>query len=114
MTGFCCIMYSRIIFLQALYYCQNRPSVCITTYGMVQTQFEQLGETKFREEFVWDYIILDEGHKIKNPTKTTKGLHAIPSKNRLILTGLLMMILQFFHFSSKTQTQILVVIYGDV
>lgn len=32
-------------------------------------------------------MILDEGHKIKNPTKTTKGVHAIPAHNRIILTG---------------------------
>ena len=32
-------------------------------------------------------MILDEGHKIKNPTKTSKGVHAIPAKNRIILTG---------------------------
>ncbi|XP_077976122.1 DNA excision repair protein ERCC-6-like isoform X2 [Styela clava] len=72
---------------RALEYSQRRPSVLMTTYGLVQTKWEQLGQTKFRQEFIWDYIILDEGHKIKNPSKTTKGLHAIPSKNRLILTG---------------------------
>jgi hypothetical protein len=32
-------------------------------------------------------MILDEGHKIKNPTKTTKGVHAVPARNRIILTG---------------------------
>ena len=32
-------------------------------------------------------MILDEGHKIKNPTKTSKGVHAIPARNRIILTG---------------------------
>lgn len=31
--------------------------------------------------------MLDEGHKIKNPTKTSKGVHAIPAHNRIILTG---------------------------
>lgn len=34
-----------------------------------------------------DYVILDEGHKIKNPTKTTKAVYDIPAKNRLVLTG---------------------------
>ncbi|XP_050410492.1 DNA excision repair protein ERCC-6-like [Patella vulgata] len=65
---------------------QRRGGVCITTYGMVVTSWEQLGQKDGRE-FVWDYMILDEGHKIKNPTKTTKGVHNIPAKNRLILTG---------------------------
>ena len=36
---------------------------------------------------IQDYMILDEGHKIKNPTKTSKGVHAIPAHNRIILTG---------------------------
>lgn len=34
-----------------------------------------------------DYVILDEGHKIKNPTKTTKGINAVGAKHRIILTG---------------------------
>lgn len=37
--------------------------------------------------FFKDYMILDEGHKIKNPTKTTKGVHAVSARNRIILTG---------------------------
>jgi len=35
-----------------------------------------------------DYVILDEGHKIKNPSnKCAKGVHSIPAKNRIVLTG---------------------------
>lgn len=35
-----------------------------------------------------DSVILDEGHKIKNPsTKCSKGLHRISARQRLILTG---------------------------
>lgn len=34
-----------------------------------------------------DYIILDEGHKIKNPTKTSKGIRSIPAKHHFILSG---------------------------
>lgn len=37
--------------------------------------------------FFQDYLILDEGHKIKNPTKTTKGVHQIPAGHRILLTG---------------------------
>ena len=38
--------------------------------------------------YLQDYIILDEGHKIKNTsTKTAKTLREIPAKNRFILTG---------------------------
>eukprot|EP01034_Spumella_vulgaris_P017086 gene17086-21778_t len=36
----------------------------------------------------WDYVILDEGHVIKNPsTKTSKSMHLLSSNHRLILTG---------------------------
>ena len=34
-----------------------------------------------------DYVILDEGHKIKNPSKTTKAVHGIPARHRFIVTG---------------------------
>lgn len=67
----------------------RKRSVCITTYGLIVTQWQALGETRHGTEFVWDYIILDEGHRIKNPSKTTKRLHSIPAKNRIILTGIL-------------------------
>jgi SNF2 family DNA or RNA helicase len=37
---------------------------------------------------VWDAVICDEGHKLKNPrTKTHRSLQAIPSRVRLLLTG---------------------------
>ncbi|CAL1297537.1 unnamed protein product [Larinioides sclopetarius] len=65
---------------------QRRGHVLLTSYGMVLNALNLLTEFEGRT-FVWDYVILDEGHKIKNPTKTTKAVHAIPSKNRLVLTG---------------------------
>ncbi|XP_060593445.1 DNA excision repair protein ERCC-6-like, partial [Ruditapes philippinarum] len=71
---------------RALARVQRRGGVCLTTYGLVVTSWEQIGQQDGRE-FVWDYMILDEGHKIKNPTKTSKGVHAIPAHNRIILTG---------------------------
>jgi len=37
---------------------------------------------------VQDYVILDEGHKIKNPsTKCAKGVHSIRARNRIVLSG---------------------------
>jgi len=37
---------------------------------------------------VKDYVILDEGHKIKNPTnKCAKGVHTIRAQNRIVLSG---------------------------
>ncbi|XP_064642287.1 DNA excision repair protein ERCC-6-like [Lineus longissimus] len=71
---------------RVLYRTQRRGGVLLTSYGMVISSWEQLKE-KDEREFVWDYVILDEGHKIKNPTKTSKGVHAIPARNRIILSG---------------------------
>ncbi|XP_046330563.2 DNA excision repair protein ERCC-6-like [Haliotis rufescens] len=71
---------------RALAKVQRRNGVCLTSYGLVVTSSTQLTQ-KDGAEFVWDYVILDEGHKIKNPTKTTKGVHAIGARNRIILTG---------------------------
>nr|XP_056714944.1 DNA excision repair protein ERCC-6-like [Euleptes europaea] len=66
---------------------QKRNGVLITTYQMILNNWQQLSSCGGRE-FVWDYVILDEAHKIKTPSaKTTKCVHAIPSKNRILLTG---------------------------
>uniref|UniRef100_A0A8C6YGQ6 DNA excision repair protein ERCC-6-like n=1 Tax=Naja naja TaxID=35670 RepID=A0A8C6YGQ6_NAJNA len=66
---------------------QSRKGILITTYQMLLNNWQQLSSFGGKE-FVWDYIILDEAHKIKTPSaKTTKSLHAIPSKNRILLTG---------------------------
>jgi len=38
--------------------------------------------------FAQDYVILDEGHKIKNPAnKCAKGVHYISARNRIVLSG---------------------------
>lgn len=61
---------------------QRRNGVCLTTYGLIVSSHESLGA------LTWDYIILDEGHKIKNTaTKTAKNLRLIPAKHHFILTG---------------------------
>ncbi|KAH0630950.1 hypothetical protein JD844_004358 [Phrynosoma platyrhinos] len=66
---------------------QRRHGVLLTTYHMLINNWQQLS-TFGREEFVWDYVILDEAHKIKTPSaKMTKSARAIPSKNRILLTG---------------------------
>ncbi|XP_053129231.1 DNA excision repair protein ERCC-6-like [Hemicordylus capensis] len=66
---------------------QRKKGVLLTTYNMLLTNWQQLS-TFGGKEFVWDYIILDEAHKIKSPSaKTTKSLQCIPSRNRILLTG---------------------------
>ncbi|XP_076472962.1 DNA excision repair protein ERCC-6-like [Babylonia areolata] len=65
---------------------QRRGGVLLTTYGMVLTSWEQMSQHNGRD-FVWDYVILDEGHKIKNASKTTKAVYGVAAKHRIILTG---------------------------
>ncbi|XP_072270857.1 DNA excision repair protein ERCC-6-like [Pyxicephalus adspersus] len=66
---------------------QRKGGVLITTYQMLINNWQQLSTYNGRE-FVWDYIILDEAHKIKTTsTKTAKSCAAVPAKNRVLLTG---------------------------
>ncbi|EDO39300.1 predicted protein, partial [Nematostella vectensis] len=66
---------------------QRKNGVCLTTYGLVVSSHEALSQTSTGKDYQWDYIILDEGHKIKNVTKTSKNVRAIPAKHHFILTG---------------------------
>ncbi|KAJ3604702.1 hypothetical protein NHX12_029442 [Muraenolepis orangiensis] len=66
---------------------QRRGGVIITTYQMLIPNWQQVASYN-GQEFIWDYMILDEAHKIKtSSTKTAKSAHAIPAHNRLLLTG---------------------------
>ncbi|XP_034008889.1 DNA excision repair protein ERCC-6-like [Trematomus bernacchii] len=66
---------------------QRTSGVIITTYSMLMNNWQQLSSYNGKE-FTWDYMILDEAHKIKSSTtKTAKSAYAIPSKNRVLLTG---------------------------
>ncbi|XP_029019562.1 DNA excision repair protein ERCC-6-like isoform X2 [Betta splendens] len=66
---------------------QRQGGVIITTYTMLINNWQQLS-LYHDKEFTWDYMILDEAHKIKSPTtKTAKSASAILSKNRVLLTG---------------------------
>lgn len=55
----------------------------LTTYGMVTTRHEDLCQNGTRK-FTWDYVILDEGHKIKNPTKTQSAVFGLLARHRLV------------------------------
>uniref|UniRef100_A0A224Z1H0 DNA repair and recombination protein RAD54-like n=1 Tax=Rhipicephalus zambeziensis TaxID=60191 RepID=A0A224Z1H0_9ACAR len=65
---------------------QRRGGVLLTSYGLAQTSHQEFCN-KNGQQFVWCYLILDEGHKIKNQTKTTKAIYEIPALHRLVLTG---------------------------
>ena len=56
--------------------------VCITTFEGVRMCMSAL------QKFEWQYIIIDEAHKIKNEeSQTSKRIRQLKSKNRLLLTG---------------------------
>ncbi len=58
--------------------------IIITSYQLLSNMvddFSRLGK--------WHYVVLDEGHLIKNPnTKTSEAVNSISSGHRLLLTGL--------------------------
>ncbi|RDW80758.1 hypothetical protein BP5796_05456 [Coleophoma crateriformis] len=57
--------------------------VVVTTYEAYASE-----ESWFKKAFVWRYVILDEGHKVKNDqTLISKSLQGLQAEYRLILTG---------------------------
>ncbi|XP_007667463.2 DNA excision repair protein ERCC-6-like isoform X2 [Ornithorhynchus anatinus] len=66
---------------------QRKTGVIITTYQMLINNWQQLSSLNGRE-FVWDYLIFDEAHKIKtSASKTAICARSIPAHNRILLTG---------------------------
>lgn len=66
---------------------QNPPSVIITTYGIVQSEYGRSADNGiFSVSFF--RIILDEGHTIRNrSTRTSKAVIALQGSRKWILTG---------------------------
>ena len=55
----------------------------VTTYEGFQAE-----QGWFKKAFVWKYVVLDEGHKIKNDlSQISMALHGLGAEYRLILTG---------------------------
>lgn len=55
----------------------------VTTYEGFQAE-----QSWFKKAFVWSYVVLDEGHKIKNDLSLiSKALQGLGAEYRLILTG---------------------------
>ncbi|KAL3446648.1 SNF2 family N-terminal domain-containing protein [Aspergillus insuetus] len=56
--------------------------VCITSYEMV------LREKSHLKKFAWEYIIIDEAHRIKNEESSlAQIIRVFKSRNRLLITG---------------------------
>ncbi|KAK6259126.1 hypothetical protein SCA6_013600 [Theobroma cacao] len=77
-----------------LQYILQDQGVLLTTYDIVRNNCKSLkGESYCNDDddedgIIWDYMILDEGHLIKNPsTQRAKSLLAIPSGHRIVISG---------------------------
>ena len=58
---------------------------------MVVTSYEiVIADVKFLQRYHWKYIVVDEGHRLKNfNCKLLRELRTIPTANKLLLTGAL-------------------------
>ncbi|KAI2626460.1 hypothetical protein GGR54DRAFT_471343 [Hypoxylon sp. NC1633] len=68
---------------------RRAKAVQFATTDVVITSYEVCrNDTDYLEKQNWNYIVLDEGHLIKNPkAKITLAVKRFPSNHRLILTG---------------------------
>ena len=47
-----------------------------------------IADVKFLQRYNWKYIVVDEGHRLKNfNCKLLRELRTIPTANKLLLTG---------------------------
>lgn len=61
---------------------QNDHKLVITSFDIARIDHEKLNRIE------WQYVIVDEGHNIKNPdAKRTKAIKTINGQNKLVLTG---------------------------
>ncbi|XP_024028985.1 protein CHROMATIN REMODELING 24 [Morus notabilis] len=81
-----------------LQYVLQDKGILLTTYDIVRANTKSLqGDKRYNyfddddeseDNVTWDYMILDEGHLIKNPsTQRAKSLLVIPSAHRIIISG---------------------------
>lgn len=60
----------------------DKPDIVITSYDVCRNDIEVL------HQYNWNYVVLDEGHLIKNAkAKTSIAVKRLASNHRLILTG---------------------------
>ncbi|KAL8170800.1 hypothetical protein V2J09_022604 [Rumex salicifolius] len=77
-----------------LQYVLQDGGIILTTYDIVRNNWKQLCQTNSlgddydEDEPIWDYMILDEGHLIKNPsTQRAQSLLAVPCAHRIVISG---------------------------
>jgi ATP-dependent DNA helicase len=68
---------------------ETKKGTTITLLPIIVTSYEiVMRDRKYLQRFKWKYIIVDEGHRIKNlNSKLIKELKSYQSANRLLLTG---------------------------
>ncbi|KAK0646246.1 hypothetical protein B0T16DRAFT_458188 [Cercophora newfieldiana] len=60
----------------------DKTDIVVTSYDVCRNDIDII------EKYNWNYVVLDEGHLIKNPkAKITMAVKRLPSNHRLILTG---------------------------
>lgn len=60
----------------------SETDIVITSYDVCRNEIDTL------EKYSWNYVVLDEGHLIKNPkAKISQAVKKLASNHRLILTG---------------------------
>lgn len=66
-----------------------RPQGPLSMCPVVITSFEiSMIDRKFLQRFQWKYLIVDEGHRIKNLNcRLVRELKTLPTDNKLLLTG---------------------------
>jgi SNF2-related domain/Helicase conserved C-terminal domain len=99
----------------------RKGGVCISTYGMVKNNLSKFSFSNARADAIiesvtgrhsrkrtkWDYVVLDEGHCIKNPDiQLSVALRRVPARHRILLSGTpiqnnLMELWSLFDFVSK-------------
>jgi SNF2 family DNA or RNA helicase len=63
----------------------SSPTIVISSHQIVSGSIEDFRDLPSMK---WDYVILDEGHVIKNPsTKLYKSMSELPSVHRILCTG---------------------------
>ncbi|XP_053291808.1 lymphoid-specific helicase isoform X2 [Pleuronectes platessa] len=67
----------------------HRPQGLVNMCPVVITSFEiSMIDRKFLQRFQWKYLIVDEGHRIKNLNcRLVRELKMLPTDNKLLLTG---------------------------
>ena len=62
---------------------------CPGTFPVVITSYEiVLADIKFLQKYQWKYIVVDEGHRLKNfNCKLLRELRTLHTANKLILSG---------------------------